>query len=77
MVSRNPKKRPTIGIIEEHLARWGASDIVSSSVFDYFTTFFTFVKQDRVVKTVHHIVKRENLPKVRPRKMSKDHHILQ
>lgn len=77
MVSKNPKKRPTIGIIEEHLARWGASVSVSFSVFDYFAAFFTLVSQHRVVKTVHHISKKENLPKIRPRKMSKDHHILQ
>lgn len=80
MLSKNPKKRPTICIIEEHLLRWGASDSSSVNVFDFFSGLFTLISQNRHIVPVqqHAIVKRkEDVPKIRPRTWSKDHHMLQ
>lgn len=87
MLSRNPKKRPTVTCVEQHVTRWRLieGETVSPwmpNMFDFLHRFFHYSSQLShfvfLDKTAVNRDKKEKIvSKNRPLKIKKDNHILQ
>lgn len=86
MLSKNPKKRPTIAKIKNHLTEWKTTAVSSSSTFSiakFFEVLAAFLNNIKMVDviTIQETVlvsKQYKIESKNPRqKMKKDHKMLQ